>query len=308
MTSMIALKSLWPLIKESVSQWSDDYAPSMGAALAYYTIFSIAPLLIIAIAVAGFFFGADAARGEIFSQLRGLIGDEGAAAIQGLVKSASSTGTGTFAAIAGVVTLLIGATTVFGELQSDLDRIGNQGAAARPAPFVRHDSRRRFPAARIPCALRRTGSAGEVLGQLVRRLGVRAAGREFRRQLRDHHRPLRDDLQAPPALPDRMEGRLDRLDGDVAAVRDWQALDRPLPRQERRRIGVRRCRVARHRAAVGLLFVADLPARCRIHEDLRAQPWQPRRPADPEDVIAAQRRANHRAWRRSERRRRTEAW
>jgi len=120
---MIALKSLWPLIKESVSQWSDDYAPSMGAALAYYTIFSIAPLLVIAIAVAGFFFGADAASGEIFAQLRGLIGDDGAAAIQGLVKSASNTGTGTFAAVAGIVTLLIGATTVFGELQSDLDRI-----------------------------------------------------------------------------------------------------------------------------------------------------------------------------------------
>ena len=120
---MIAVKSLWPLVKESVSQWSDDYAPSMGAALAYYTIFSIAPLIVIAIAVAGFAFGADAARGEIFAQLRGLIGDEGATAIQGLVKSASEPGQGTFAAIAGVVTLLIGATTVFGELQSDLDRI-----------------------------------------------------------------------------------------------------------------------------------------------------------------------------------------
>jgi membrane protein len=120
---MIDVKSLWPLAKESVSQWSDDYAPSMGAALAYYTVFSIAPLLVIAIAVAGFFFGADAARGEIFAQLRGLIGDDGAVAIQGLVKSASETGKGTFAAIAGIVTLLLGATTVFGELQSDLDRI-----------------------------------------------------------------------------------------------------------------------------------------------------------------------------------------
>lgn len=120
---MIPLRSLWPLVKESVAQWSDDYAPSMGAALAYYTIFSIAPLLVIAIAVAGFVFGADAARGEIFAQLRGMIGDDGASAIQGLVKSASETGKGTFAAIAGVVTLLLGATTVFGELQSDLDRI-----------------------------------------------------------------------------------------------------------------------------------------------------------------------------------------
>jgi membrane protein len=114
---------MWSLIKESVTQWSEDYAPSMGAALAYYTIFSIAPLLVIAIAVAGFFFGQDAASGEIFAQLRGLVGDEGATAIQGLVKSASEPGKGTFAAIAGVVTLLLGATTVFGELQSDLDRI-----------------------------------------------------------------------------------------------------------------------------------------------------------------------------------------
>ena len=120
---MIAIKSLWPLVKESASQWSEDYAPSMGAALAYYTIFSIAPLLVIAIAVAGFFFGEDAARGEIFGQLRGLIGDDGATAIQGLVKSASETGKGTFAAVAGVVTLLLGATTVFSELQTDLDRI-----------------------------------------------------------------------------------------------------------------------------------------------------------------------------------------
>jgi membrane protein len=114
---------MWSLIKESVSQWSEDYAPSMGAALAYYTIFSIAPLIVIAIAVAGFFFGQDAASGEIFAQLRGLVGDEGAVAIQALVKSASEPGKGTFAAVAGIVTLLLGATTVFGELQSDLDRI-----------------------------------------------------------------------------------------------------------------------------------------------------------------------------------------
>jgi len=120
---MIAIKSLWPLVKESVSQWSDDYAPSMGAALAYYTVFSIAPLIVIAVAVAGFVFGAEAARGEIFAQLRGVMGDDGAAAVQGLVKSAGEPGKGTFAAIVGVVTLLLGATTVFGELQSDLDRI-----------------------------------------------------------------------------------------------------------------------------------------------------------------------------------------
>src|SRR3990172_3472894 len=62
------LKSIWNLIRKSVRAWIDDYAPSMGAALAYYTLFSIAPLLIIAIAVAGLFFGQEVARGEIVSR------------------------------------------------------------------------------------------------------------------------------------------------------------------------------------------------------------------------------------------------
>ncbi|HSC23330.1 MAG TPA: YihY/virulence factor BrkB family protein [Casimicrobiaceae bacterium] len=116
-------KSLWSLTRESVKQWSDDYAPSMGAALSYYTIFSIAPLLVIVIAVAGFFFGEKAASGQIFGQLQGLVGERGASAIQAAVSSASQSGHGLFAAIVGVVTLLLGATTVFNELQTDLDRI-----------------------------------------------------------------------------------------------------------------------------------------------------------------------------------------
>ena len=126
------LKSLWSLTKESVSQFSDDFAPSMGAALAYYTVFSIAPLLVIAIAVAGFFFGEDAARGQIFEQLRGLLGDRGAEAIEAAVKSAGQTGHSGFAAIIGIVTLLIGATTVFAELQSDLDRIWDSPKPEHP--------------------------------------------------------------------------------------------------------------------------------------------------------------------------------
>lgn len=120
---MFNLKSLWSLTREAVKQWSDDYAPSMGAALAYYTIFSIAPLLVIVIAVAGFFFGEKAASGQIFDQLRGLLGEHGASTIQAAVASASQTGHGLFAAIAGIVALLLGATTVFNELQTDLDRI-----------------------------------------------------------------------------------------------------------------------------------------------------------------------------------------
>ena len=130
-------KALWGLIKESVKAWNDDYAPSMGAALAYYTLFSVAPLLIIVIAVAGLVFGQDAAQGAIFAQLQGLIGDEGATAIEGLVKSANKPATSTIATIVGVVTLIVGATTVFGELQSDLDRIWKAPAAPKASGLWR---------------------------------------------------------------------------------------------------------------------------------------------------------------------------
>lgn len=116
-------KQIWNLIKKSVVAWVDDYAPSMGAALAYYTLFSIAPLLIIVIAVAGLVFGQEAARGEIVAQIQGLIGQEGAIAVQGLLKNANQPIQSIFATVVSIITLLIGATTVFGELQSDLDRI-----------------------------------------------------------------------------------------------------------------------------------------------------------------------------------------
>jgi len=119
------------LIRKSVSAWVDDYAPSMGAALAYYTLFALAPLLIIAVAVAGLVFGKEAARGEIVAQLQGLIGREGALAVQGLLKSAHGPGRDIFATAISVLTLVIGATTVFAELQSDLDRIWRVPASAK---------------------------------------------------------------------------------------------------------------------------------------------------------------------------------
>jgi membrane protein len=124
-------KRIWEFVKESVSAWVDDYAPSMGAALAYYTLFSIAPLLVIVIAIAGIVFGAEAAQGAIVAQLDSLIGHEGAVAVQGLLKSASEPGQGVIATAIGAVTLIVGATTVFAELQSALDRIWEVPAAKK---------------------------------------------------------------------------------------------------------------------------------------------------------------------------------
>lgn len=95
----------------------------MGAALAYYTVFSIAPLLLIVISVAGLLFGDDAARGEIFGELRSLVGVSGAAAIQAMLESVNRPADGITATVTGLVLMLVGATTVFAELQGALDRI-----------------------------------------------------------------------------------------------------------------------------------------------------------------------------------------
>ena len=128
----LAPSALWSMAKESVSSWMDDFAPSMGAGIAYYTAFSIAPLLILVIAIAGLFFGTDAASGYVYGQIAGLLGQEGAKAVQEMVERASSTEQGIFATLISGGLLLVGATTVFSELQSDLDRIWKAPAAKEP--------------------------------------------------------------------------------------------------------------------------------------------------------------------------------
>lgn len=103
--------------------WRGDFAPSMGAALAYYTVFSIAPLLVITIAVAGLVFGQAFAQGAILDQARALVGDNGAEAIEAMLLGAQKPKEGTIATVLGVGALLVGATTVFAELETNLNRI-----------------------------------------------------------------------------------------------------------------------------------------------------------------------------------------
>jgi membrane protein len=117
-------KDVVKLLKETVAEWSEDKVPLWAAALAYYTIFSLAPLLLIAISIAGLVFGEEAARGEIVGQIRGLVGQQGAEAIQGMIQNVNRPGSGgTLATIVGVVTLLFGASGVFGQLQDALNTI-----------------------------------------------------------------------------------------------------------------------------------------------------------------------------------------
>lgn len=127
------LRRLFDLCRRAVVSWVDDFAPSMGAAISYYTVFSLAPLLVIVIAVAGAVFGREAVQGEIVGQLQGLIGREGAIAVQGLIKSASEPAKGLVAGAISIVVLMVGATTVFAELQSALDRIWHVPEKEKPS-------------------------------------------------------------------------------------------------------------------------------------------------------------------------------
>jgi membrane protein len=119
----MTVKEFWGLVRAAASGWVDDYAQSMGAALAYYTMFSIAPLLLIVISMAGLFFGDEAARGEIFVRLKDLVGAPGALAVQGMLESVRGPGEGVTATFFAAALLLFGATSVLGELQDALDRI-----------------------------------------------------------------------------------------------------------------------------------------------------------------------------------------
>ena len=130
---MISPQRLFHLFVKAGKAWADDYAPSMGAAISYYTMFSLAPLLVIVIAVAGGLFGREAVQGVIVAQLSGLIGAEGARLVEGLVASASDTDRGLVAGLISLGVLMIGATTVFAELQSALDRIWHVPESRKPS-------------------------------------------------------------------------------------------------------------------------------------------------------------------------------
>ncbi|MFO7446829.1 MAG: YihY/virulence factor BrkB family protein [Ignavibacteriaceae bacterium] len=117
------IKAVWKFIADVFDRWSTDKAPKLGAALSFYTIFSLAPLLIIVISVAGLLFGEEAARGEIVYQIEGLIGRNGAEIVQTALKNTSNAETGLIAIVISLVTSIIGSTIVFVELQDSLDMI-----------------------------------------------------------------------------------------------------------------------------------------------------------------------------------------
>lgn len=113
----------WHLLKEAASDWSHDRAPRLGAALAYYTVFSLVPFLVVTIAVIGLVFGQEAAQSAILDQIANLVGEQSAAAIKEMIQRADQPSTGLVATGLAIATLLLGASGVFGQLQDALNTV-----------------------------------------------------------------------------------------------------------------------------------------------------------------------------------------
>ncbi|AFY88546.1 YihY/virulence factor BrkB family protein [Chroococcidiopsis thermalis] len=117
------IKTIISLLRETFTEWNEDKASRLAAALAYYTVFSLAPMLIIAIAIAGAVFGEEAARGEIVTQIQGLVGRDGAKFIETAIEGASKPKAGTIASLISIAVLLFGASGLFAQLQDSLNTI-----------------------------------------------------------------------------------------------------------------------------------------------------------------------------------------
>jgi membrane protein len=121
--SFMKTENTWGMLKETFSEWSEDKASRLAAALAYYTVFSIAPIILIVVAVAGLAFGQEAAQGQIDRQLQSLMGNTGAQAIQQMVAHGREHGAGVIATILGLAALIFGASGTFAELKDSLNTI-----------------------------------------------------------------------------------------------------------------------------------------------------------------------------------------
>lgn len=116
-------KDAWGLLRQTFAEWTEDKVPQLGASLAFYTALSIAPLLVLSLWIAAFFFEDGEARDEIFGQAHSLVGMDGAKAIEAMLENADHPVTGTVATVLSVITLLLGASGVFGQLQDSLNTI-----------------------------------------------------------------------------------------------------------------------------------------------------------------------------------------
>jgi membrane protein len=130
MFSKLSFSWFWTTLKNSFSKFSDDNAIKLSASLSYYTIFAMPPMLIIIISISGFFFGREAIQGEVYGQIRGLVGSDAALQVQDILKNVHLARDNVFATSISIITLLMGSTGIFAEIQDSINRIW--GIKAKP--------------------------------------------------------------------------------------------------------------------------------------------------------------------------------
>ena len=198
------LPQVWQLLTRTYSKWNEDHAPGLGAALAYYTVFSLAPLLMIVIAIAGLVFGQEAAQGQIIGQIQGLVGEESARAIQSMIEEARKPASSILATLIATVMLLLGATGVFAQLQESLNIIWK--VKEKPGEGIWKMLKDRFVSL---MAVLGTGflllislvisaglsAVGETLEHVLPGPEFRLQNHQFLRVICCRHDRLRDDLQ-----------------------------------------------------------------------------------------------------------------
>jgi membrane protein len=175
MKKKITPKGIWEVLKNSFSGFSDDKVMKLSASLAYYTVFSLGPLLIVILYLCGLFLGREAIEGTIYNQMQGFVGNEGAAQIQEIIKNASISNKGSLAATIGIITLVFGATTVFAEIQDSINTIWNLKAKPKKGWFIL-----------IKARLMSFGIIGALGFLLLASLGVTAIVEALNNRLKEH--------------------------------------------------------------------------------------------------------------------------
>jgi hypothetical protein len=273
------------ILTKAVSAWIDHRASSKGAALAFYTLFSMAPILVLAIAGAGYFFGADAARGEIIAQLEGLVGHSGALAIQSLLAGARNHASGLSATVIAGVLLMVGATAVFVELKGSLDELWGieppKGLAI--VVFLRTQLHSFGIVLVLAFLLLVSLTLSAALAVLERyAAGIWANSFELFALLASAVSfgviaSLFAVIYNTARCTVVMARRLDRRRVHGGAVQPGEVRDRPVPRQQRRGLELRRGGLAGRVAALDLLLGADILPGRGIHAAIRARARQPSR-------------------------------
>ena len=278
-----AITDAWSLVRESVVAFLNDNALSHGAAMAFYAATSLAPILLIVVAIAGLAFGHDAAQVALSAQISGLMGPESADLLQVALQGASSKSAGALATVIGVVTLLVTASGVFGEIQLSLNAIWKvepKGTSLSRLVRARAASLGLVAALGLLLLISLVASAaisalGDMLNAYLPFGETILAVINGARLLRPHRFDVRCHLQGSARSKPGMARRGCRRHCDGCPLHPREIADRLVYRHQCRCIVIWGRRRAPRHPALGLLLVGDIPPRGRVHPRIFGSTWKP---------------------------------